>query len=307
MMDEILEALSKLLPEDSTKEVAQAVENLIEARVAEVEQQLEEQKDKELSEAYETLTKELKDAESKAEEGFREAAAVIQDLRTRQERMVEEFQSFLEEQYTEAAQLVQVEKERNSTIELELNEAYEKKYDELREWFVDKLHEFLQDKGKDIYETAKRDVLSDPRLIEHRLTLDKIVESVSDYLSDEDYASVTNHKLGEASKQIEELNRRLRVVESRNVRLSTDNTRLSEQVRKSGELLKEQAELLEESSRTERIEKAKNVSGRGNKVSSTDLIRESVSDDSEKSSNTLVEGYDQDTVRELRELAGLGK
>jgi hypothetical protein len=56
----------------------------------------------------------------------------------------------------------------------------------------------------------KRDILNDPRMAEHKVALDKIVEVTSQYLSDEDFNGATSSKLEEALKSVEEMKGQLR-------------------------------------------------------------------------------------------------
>jgi len=130
----------------------------------------------------------------------------------------------LEEGYEEAYQLLKAEQNKNQQLEVEMYEEYDKKLSEMKEYIVDKVDQFLQFKGQEIYEQAKRDVLSDPRMAEHKVTLDKIVDLTSNYLSDEDFAGVTSSKLEETNKALEEMKGQLRIMEARNIRLSTEKT-----------------------------------------------------------------------------------
>jgi len=50
-------------------------------------------------------------------------------------------------------------------------EEYDNKLNQMKSYIVDKVDEFLQLKGSEIYEQARRDVLSDPRLAEHKVNL----------------------------------------------------------------------------------------------------------------------------------------
>lgn len=265
-MDKITEALKKLLPESEINEVAAAVKEMLEQAKA----GLETEYNQKLEEAYAELTSELSTAEKTAEKGYEEAYAIIGDLRNRLELQGEEYKSALEEGYEEAYQMLKTERDKNQQLEVEMYEEYDKKLAEMKEYIVDKVDQFLQFKGQEIYEQAKRDVLNDPRMAEHKVTLDKIIDLTSNYLSDEDFAAVSSSKLDEVNKSVEEMKGQLRIMEARNIRLSTENTKLNEAVRQQSELITEsrravktekKAEVVTE--QKERTEKVTNVTGRG--------------------------------------------
>lgn len=265
-MDKIVEALQKLLPESEVNEVAAAVKEMLEQAKAELENEYNEK----LEEAYAELSNELAAAEKTAEQGYQEAYSIIAELRNRLEVQGEEYKQALEEGYEEAYQMLKNEKEKNNTLEVEMYEEYDRKLQEMKDYIVDKVDQFLQFKGAEIYEQAKRDIINDPRMAEHKVALDKIVDITANYLSDEDFAVATSSKLDEASKAIEELKGQLRIMEARNIRLSTENTKLNEAVRQAQDLITEQKKVVvsqkkEEviTEQKERVEKAKNATGRG--------------------------------------------
>lgn len=265
-MDKIVEALKKLLPETEINEVAAAAKQMLEQAKADLEAEYNQK----LEEAYAELSSELATAEKTAEKGYEEAYAIIGDLRNRLELQGEEYKTALEEGYEEAYQMLKAEKDKNQQLEVEMYEEYDKKLAEMKEYMVDKLDQFLQFKGQEIYEQAKRDVLNDPRMAEHKVTLDKIVDLTSNYLSDDDFSAVSSSKLEEAVKSIEDMKGQLRIMEARNIRLSTENNKLTEAVRHSKEIVTEtrkevgrvkKSETVNE--QKERTTKVTNVTGRG--------------------------------------------
>jgi hypothetical protein len=276
-MDKIVEALKKLLPEAEINEVASAITGMLD----EAKTELEAEYNQKLEEAYTEISSELANAEKTAEEGYEEAYSIINDLRNRLEIQGEEYKEALEEGYEEAYQMLKQEKEKNQKIEVEMYEEYDKKLAEMKEYIVDKVHQFLQFKGQEIYEQAKRDVQSDPRLVEHKVTLDKIVDLTSGYLSDDSSSSVSSKKLLEAVKAAEEVKSQLRILEARNIRLSTENTKLNEAVRSAQELINESRRVVAKERKNEviteqkeRAKKATNVTGRGNKADDGVVISE---------------------------------
>lgn len=277
MDNKIVEALKKLLPETEINEVAASVEKMLEQAKSTLEKEYNEK----LEEAYSELSNELAESEKTAEKGYEEAYAIIADLRNRLEVQGEEYKSQLEEGYEEAYQLLKTEREKNGQLEVEMYEEYDKKLQEMKEYIVDKVDQFLQFKGQEIYEQARRDVLNDPRMAEHKVALDKIVEVASNYLSDDDFNVVTSSKLEAVAKQAEELKGQLKIMEARNIRLSTENTKLNEGLRQAKDLLTENtktgtSEKKEKviAEQKERVEKAKNVTGRGQVAEDNVVIAE---------------------------------
>ncbi|NDD26018.1 MAG: hypothetical protein EB103_04000 [Actinobacteria bacterium] len=276
-MDKIVDALKKLLPESEVNEVAEAVNELLE----QAKTNLEAEYNQKLEEAYAELTSELSEAEKVAEQGYEEAYSIIGDLRSRLELQGEEYKSALNDGYEEAYQMLKAEREKNQNLEVEMYEEYDSKLAAMKEYMVDKISDFLSIKGQEIYEQARRDVLADPRLAEHKVALDKIVNIASNYLSDDTFATANTEKLQETSKQLDEVKAQLRILEARNIRLSTENTKLNESVRQAQELISESRKVVAKekksaviSEQKERVEKAKNVTGRGNTSSDNVVISE---------------------------------
>lgn len=270
-MDKIVDALKKLLPEDQIKDVASAVEEAVNSAKSELDTEYSAK----LEQAYGELTAELKEAEKVAEHGYQEAFAIIQDLRNRLEMQRKEFETALEEGYEEAYQMLLDERSKKDGVESNLYEEYDKKLAEMKEHMIDKIDQFLQLKGKEIYEQAVRDVSNDPAMVEHKVTLSKIVETVADYITDEEYALATSTRLEEAQKGVDDLRGQVRLLEARNIRLSTENQKLNENVRHTAALIKEHAETTD---KKERAQKAQNATGRGKTdMDGLEVIRETAS------------------------------
>ena len=276
-MEKIVEALKKLLPETEVNEVSHAIQQMLDEAKADLEAEFNQK----LEEAYAELTSELTQAEKTAEQGYEEAYAIIGDLRNRLEIQGQEYKDALEEGYEEAYQMLKAERAKNENLEVEMYEEYDQKLAEMKEYIVDKVDQFLQLKGHEIYEQARRDVLADPRLAEHKVALDKIVNIATGYMSDEDFGGVNNEKIEEASREIEALKGQMRILEARNIRISTENTKLNEAVRQAQDLITESRKVVSKEKKSavlaeqkERVEKAKNVTGRGNNSSDVAVIAE---------------------------------
>jgi HD-GYP domain-containing protein (c-di-GMP phosphodiesterase class II) len=266
MENRIVESLKKLLPEDQVNEVASAVSEML----GEAQERLEAEYNKNLEEAYSQLSAELSQAEKTAYHGYQEAYEIINDLTNRLEVQKAEFENTLEEGYEEAYQMLLSERNSKGKVEVDLYEEYDSKLAEMKNYIVEKVDQFLQLKGGEIYEQARYDLMNDPRIVEHKVALDKIINITSNYLSDEEKAFATSSKLDEATKRIDELKGQLRLLEARNIRLSTDNTRLNESVRRTAPVLTESRKVTVDNKKArlvteqkERAAKVKSASGRG--------------------------------------------
>lgn len=270
-MDKITEALVKILPENQVSEVSKAVEEMMAEQVKELEAEFQTK----LDEAYGQLTEEAKTNEVVAEEGYKQAYEIIASLMNRLDEQREEFESALEEGFEEAYKELQSEKGKNDNIEVEIYDEFDKKLKEMQEFMVDKVDQFLSLQEAEIYEHAKRDVLTDPSLAEQRVVVEKMAELLSSYVESDDICSVTSGQLEEANKSVGELKGQMRIVEARNVKLSANNNKLNEQVKEANELLTEAAKI----EKKEKVRKVKNASGRGERViAETRVITESNDD-----------------------------
>lgn len=276
-MNKIFNSLKNLLPSDQINEVTQAVNEMLEESKKEMEAEF----NKNLEEAYAQLTNELSQAEKTAYQGYNEAYQIISDLQERLNTQKYEFETALEEGYEEAYQMLLAERNNKNSVESDLYEEYDGKLKEMKEYIVDKVDEFLQVKGIEIYEQAKRDLMADPRIVEHKVALDKIVNIASDYIAGDEQFFSTSGKLEEARKSVEDLKGQLRMMEARNIRLSTENTKLNESVRRASEVIGESRvnntkRIVNE--QKERGVKAKSVSGRGQLITeNVQVISESAS------------------------------
>jgi hypothetical protein len=264
---------------------------------------LEKEYSSKLEEAYSELSEELKNAEDTAVQGYKEAYAIIQDLRSRLETQQKEFELSMEEGYEEAYQMLQAEKGKNENIEVEMYETFNTKLQEMKEYMIDKVDAFLQYKGKEIYESARVEVENDPRNAEHKIALERVAECVAEYLGE---APVSNAKVEEVSKKFEELKGQVKILEARNIRLSAENTKLTEAVRETQKVITESAKV----EKKERAEKARIAEGKGKTVNSPELVAEWTDAGKGKTAkvdNTFVESIDPDLLRQMQVLAGTKK
>jgi len=81
MDTKIIDSLKKILPEEQVNEVASAISDML----SESQENLEQEYNKNLEEAYSQLSGELAEAEKTAYQGYQEAYEIINDLRSRLE------------------------------------------------------------------------------------------------------------------------------------------------------------------------------------------------------------------------------
>jgi hypothetical protein len=267
-MDKILEALKKLLPAHDVSEVAAAVEEQLNEARAELEAEF----NSKLETAYAELSKELTIAEQVAEKGYAEAYAIIGDLRNRIETLREEYEAAQTEGYEEAYKIIETEKAKYQKLEDSLYNQYDGKLLEMKAYIVEKVHQFLKHKGTEIYEQARRDLLSDPRIAESRVALDRIVDITSGYLDTDGRAAATGTRLEEAYKQIDDLKAQLKLTEGRYIRADMESKKLVKEHR----MLESKINESRNGDKQERVKNGKSVTGRGRLVEDgqVEVIRE---------------------------------
>lgn len=298
-MDKITKALKSILPAEHVNEVAKAVEEMMAENVAALEAEFQTK----LDEAYEQLAEERKTDEAIAESGYQQAYEMITSLMSRLDEQREEFEAALEEGFEEAYNELQKEKGRNQNLEVEIYEEADSKLQEMKNLMVDKLDQFLALQESEIYESAKREVLNDPRVLEQRVAIEKVAELLSDYMDVDSVGTVSSSKIEEMSKQIEALRGQMRIIEAKNVRLATQNNKLSEQVREANDVITEATKV----ERTNRLNKKEIASGRGQRVVNEQIISEYAAPTNEKSDREadLREGHDP--LTDLLVLSGLAQ
>lgn len=298
-MDKITKALKSILPAEHVDEVAKAVEEMMAENVAALEAEFQSK----LDEAYEQLSEERKADEAIAESGYQQAYEMITSLMARLDEQKEEFETALEEGFEEAYQELQKEKGRNQNLEVEIYEEADAKLQEMKNMMVDKLDQFLSLQEKEIYESAKRDVLSDPSILEQRVAIEKMAEVLSDYVGNGAISAATSGKVEEMQKQVEALKGQMRIIEAKNVRLATQNNKLNEQVREAHQVITEATKV----ERTNRVNRKENASGRGQRVVNEQIINEYAAPANEKSEKEadLREGHDP--ISDLLVLSGLAQ
>ena len=295
-MDKITQALRKILPAEHVAEVAQAVEAVMNARFEQMEAEFQQK----LSEAYEQLSEEKQAVEATAYQGYQQAYEIVSSLMGKIDEQKTEFENALEEGFEEAYAELKKEQAKNADIEAELYTEFDKKLREMKDIMVDKLDQFMSLQENELYEAAKREVLSDPRILEQRVAVEKMAEILSDYISSDQLAGVSSSKLEETHRQIEALKGQLRVVEGRNVNLKRQKDKLEEQVREAHEVITEATKV----ERKERVNRRGNASGRGQRVVNEQLINEfAAPTNNSNNDRDLSEG--RDPLNDLLVLSGL--
>lgn len=296
-MDKITQALKKILPAEHVSEVAKAIDDVMAERFEEIESEAQAK----LDEAYAQLVEERKQDEAVATQGYQQAYEIISSLMNRIDEQRVEFETALEEGFEEAYSELSKEKAKNNNIEVELYEEFDRKLKEMKTIMVDKIDQFMSLQEQEIYEAAKRDVFSDPRLVEQRVAVEKMAEILGGYMTNDDYTGVASSKLEEASRTIETLKGQVRLLEGKNIKLSVTNNKLSEQVNEAHSLITEASKV----ERTERMNRRGNASGRGQRVVNEQIINEFAAPTVKNSNNDqdLTEG--NDPLNDLLVLSGL--
>lgn len=253
--EKVLNTLADLVPENSREKVGKAISEYLESTKAELEAEYESK----LEEAYKSLATKIEDAEKTGEQGYSEAFEIICDLRDRLEIQKEEFEQHMEQEFEEAYQMLEGEKSKNGNLEVDLYQEYDNRLGEIREYIVDKVDQFLSQKGDEFLEIAKREVLNDPCMAEHKVALDKILEVAAGYISDEDFNFASSAKIEELHKQMEDQKSQMKILEARNMRLHTENTKMNEVARQAQEVLNEGSKI----ERMSRKNEARNVQSKG--------------------------------------------
>jgi hypothetical protein len=305
--DQVIKALSGLIPEDAQEKVSTAISSFIEGAVAE----LEEEYNSKLEETYKKVEDEKASAVKIAEEGYSTAWGIITDLRNRLEVQKEEFDHSLEEGYEEAYQMILEERAKKDSLEVDLYEEYDKRLADIKEYMVDKIDQFLQLQGEKYYEMARKDTMNDPTVVESKVAFDRILEVAADYLSDEDYAFATGSKLEQLQKSLEDTKAQIKIVEAKNIRLATENSKLNESAARNQELINENANKV---GKKERVEKAKQVEGRADRMTDSKRVKligeqvdESVAEQKSNDQGVLIEQLGEKIQKDMIHLSGLSK
>ena len=297
MDNRIIQALKKCLPAEQVNEVSQALEQMMQEHFEQVQTEAQTK----LDSAYDQLVEERKQDEVIAEQGYQQAYEIIASLMNRIDEQRVEFETALEEGFDEAYQALEKEKAKNNNIEVELYEEFDRKLKEMKSIMVDKVDQFMSLQEAEIYEAAKRDVFSDPRLMEQRVAVEKMAEILGSYMTNDDYTGVASSKLEEATQAIESLKGQIRILESKNVRLSLEKTKLGEQVNEAHTLISEATKV----ERKVRANRRGNASGRGERVVNEQIINEFVNPSTNQSNNDQHFNEGSDPLNDLLVLSGL--
>ncbi len=296
-MDKITQALKKILPAEHVSEVAKAVEDMMSERFKEVETEAQAK----LDEAYAQLLEERKNDEAVAVQGYQQAYEIVSQLMNRIDEQRVEFETALEEGFEEAYSELSKEKGKNGNIEIELYEEFDRKLKEMKNIMIDKIDQFMALQEQEIYEAAKRDVFSDPQLMEQRVAVEKMAEILSSYIGNDDYTGIASSKLEEAQQAIESLKAQVRILEAKNVKISVNNKKLSEQVNEANTLISEATKV----ERKERTNRRGIVSGRGQRVVNEQFINEYASAPTNQSNNGRNFSEVNDPLNDLLVLSGI--
>jgi hypothetical protein len=301
--DRVLEALAALVPEETRAQVGKIVTSLLDEAVADQRSEYEAEYNKKLDEAYRIVAEERDKDWLVAEQGYKQAYDIIADLRARLGRQEEEFQETLTEEYEKAYQMILAERQKNDDLQNQLYEEFDGRTQAIKEYMIEMVDKFLGKMGEEYYEVARREVLNDPCLAEHRVAFERVLDVAKDYLSDEDIMLNTNTKVNELERQVETLEYSKRQVEAKNMRLMTENSRIHEYLKETKELI--EGNILNE--QNARLERASEVQGRGKTLTEPQrevVIGETVDSTVTKDSET-VDDEPQTITEQWQVLAGL--
>lgn len=305
-MDKLLEALKQTnLSATQVDEISKAVETMVSEAVKKVEAKKQAEYDTQIEEAYDKVQASVDDVEAKALQGYQQAHEIIQELQLRLETVEREYENKMEEGYQQAWEMLQAEQMKNESIEADAMQEAKQQLNNMREFMVEKLDHFLQLQKAEIYDEARRDVLNDPKMVEHRVALEKMAEIMSDYLSVEELTGTSSKKLSEAHNYIENLEGRLKIIEKKNINQQKQIHNLNESLRSNEQLITEAKAVVANKERKERKNSSGNVSGRGQRVlveSKESIIPEYNNNDANKS-DRFVEG--DEVINDMLVLSGL--
>ena len=280
-MDKILEALKAILPESEVDGVVSALQETLTRHEAELEAEYQEK----LDEAYEEMQQERAADQRIANEGYEEAHGIIKALTRQVEDVRAAGDEALKEGFEEAYQELQKVIEEKKAIEAEVYEDADRRLKQMQEHTVTHVTEFLAQKERELYEDARREVLSDPQLVEARVAIERIAETVGP-LTGGGFGGPTTRQIEEARREADSLRTQLRITEAKNLRITSQNERLNEQVRAKDQAITESAR----AERTERKNRSGKGVGRGKTTLGESVVIETLAEDTGGRQDTLKEG-----------------
>lgn len=306
-MDKLLEALKATsLTESQVNDVTKAVEDMVSEAIQQIETKKQEEYDGKIEEAYDKIQAEIDQTEAKALEGYQQAHEIIQDQQLRIETLEREYENKMEEGYQQAWEMLQAEQAKNESLESELQQENDARLNEMRNFIVEKLDLFLQMQKAEVYEEARRDILNDPKMVEHRIALERMAEIMSDYLSVEELAGTSSKKIAEQQSYIEDLEGRVKILDRKVINQSKQLHSVNEAIRQNEQLVTEANKILAEQDKNERKNSKGTVSGRGQRVLSEnrneEIVKENVETKEEKH-QTFNEN--EQIIEDMLTLAGL--
>lgn len=312
----IMESFEGLLPSDKIQVVEEAINNFVEQVDSkykeEYEKTLEEsfkEWDTQLKQAKEDSVKQLTEAEQVAYQGYNEALEAIKEKETLLETQKVEFDSFLEEQYAQAAKMIEEERGKNEELEQTLYESYTQQIEDIKEDLVGKINDFLESKVEEITECVKKEMKNSPEVLESKVAFERIKEIVASSMTSSDFTPRVSNKMESLETNMVQLEGELKALKAKNLRLVTENQQM-----KKSQILAESTfvDNASEESTSRDIRKeverrvaeriAENVEGRG-KIVSSDIISESFSTKSDQTQSTV--DFEASEIDAMRKLAGI--
>jgi hypothetical protein len=306
----IMESFKGMIPEDQASNVEQAISEFVEETEAklkvEYEKTLEEsykEWDEQLKEARQEGEDKLKEAETTALEGYEEAKQLLVEKEEEITTQKSEFETFLNEQYEVAGNMLEEEKGKNETIEQNLYESYSQQIEDIKDDLINKIDSFLDGKVEEISVAVRKELKNSPEILENKVAFNRIKDIVARSLTTSELQDTASEKVEELEETAGELQKEIKALKAKNLRLTTENTNYQKEVKTITEGTNTESEEYFEAVRREAerriVEKnAENIEGRGDikEMTEEDILKENAVDEKEK----------KETIDESQKIDGFG-
>ena len=306
----IMESFKGMIPTDQASGVEQAITEFVEETEAklkvEYEKTLEEsykEWDEQLKESRQEGETKLKEAETTALEGFEDAKQLLEEKKQEMDTQKTEFETFLDGQYEVAGKMLEEEKGRNNEIEQTLYESYSQQIEDIKEDLVNKLDNFINSKIEEISVSVRKELKNSPEVLENKVAFDRIKDIVASSLTTSELEKTTSAKVEELEEGTEDLQKEIKALKAKNLRLTTENSNYQKEAKVINEAVDTDSEeyfeaVRKEAERRVAEKNATKVEGRGDikEMTETDILQENAADDTEKNNK----------VDEAKKIDGLG-
>lgn len=258
----LMEAIADLVPGDLKTELSHSIEEWASNVVAEIDAEYEAK----FEEAQAAHDADLQAVKQKVLESYADAHQMLHELAQQKEDIKAEAKRVISEGFEEAFQMLKAQERNSEASELELYEEFDGRTGRIREFYVDKLNDYLNEKIPQIEEMVAHKVAASPAVSESTRVVERVLEAVSPMIAN-------GHRFAKAdntARQLAEAQARVRILESKNMKLGTEVKKLNEVARRSEELIRENVE----AERRARREVARNAQSQGQRVVEDKVITE---------------------------------